>query len=148
MSDNERDAALLSVNERIDQLFRTLNASERLILLQRETLANVSSLAEQLKSELAGGHIPEDLIEDICRGSMIHLLSSRTQKLLRPLEDNGSIMFVKKQDRNIPGNLLLIVMPILSFSALSAPPRRVGACRCVARRPFADIGVDALSASC
>ena len=73
MSDNELDNTLLSLNERIDQLFRTLKASEKVILLQRETLANVSSLAEQLKSDVADGHIPEDLIEEICRRSMMRL---------------------------------------------------------------------------
>jgi DNA-binding response OmpR family regulator len=73
MSDSELDSALLSVNERIDKLFKTLKANEKVILVQRETLANISSLAEQLKSEIADGTIPEMLIEDICRRSMNHL---------------------------------------------------------------------------
>lgn len=73
MSDNELVNALLSVNERIDQLFKTLKANEKVILVQRETLANISSLAEQLKYELADGHIPESLIEDLCRRSGNHL---------------------------------------------------------------------------
>jgi DNA-binding response OmpR family regulator len=73
MSDNELDSSLLSLNEKIDQLFKTLKANERVILLQRESLANISSLAEQLKMELSEGNTPEDLIEDICRRSGNHL---------------------------------------------------------------------------
>jgi DNA-binding response OmpR family regulator len=73
MSDNELDSSLLSLNEKIDQLFKTLKANEKVILSQRESLANISSLAEQLKMEISDGNIPQDLIENICRRAGNHL---------------------------------------------------------------------------
>jgi DNA-binding NtrC family response regulator len=73
MSDKEFDSSLLSLNERIDQLFTTLKANEKIILLQRESLANISSLAEQLRMEISDGNNPDGLLDDICRRSGNHL---------------------------------------------------------------------------
>jgi DNA-binding NtrC family response regulator len=49
LMDSELDKSLVSLNKKIDKLFRLFKESERLILVQRESLANVAVCAEQLK---------------------------------------------------------------------------------------------------
>jgi len=66
MSHDELERALLSLNDEIDKLFAILKESEGIILSERESLALIANLAEQLKMNL-----PEDnnsnLVEEISR---------------------------------------------------------------------------------
>lgn len=65
MSDKELDHALLALNDQIDKLFRTLKESERILLLQRESLARIASLAEELNSGPREDSF-QHLVEEIC----------------------------------------------------------------------------------
>jgi DNA-binding response OmpR family regulator len=53
MQEMELDHALLSLSREIDRLFYVLRESERLILTERESLARVASLTEELKENMA-----------------------------------------------------------------------------------------------
>lgn len=67
MSHDELEQALSSLNDEIDKLFAILKESERIVLLERESLAFIANVAEQLKINL-----PEDdnnfgLVQEISR---------------------------------------------------------------------------------
>jgi hypothetical protein len=64
---------LLSLNDEIDKLFAILKDGERIILSERESLALIATLAEQLKLKPQGMDIDYDLVEEIARLSNIRL---------------------------------------------------------------------------
>jgi len=65
MSHNELEKALLSLNDEIDKLFTILKESERIMLSERESLALIAILAEQLKMNLP--EVDSNLVEEISR---------------------------------------------------------------------------------
>jgi DNA-binding response OmpR family regulator len=67
MSLNELERALLSLNDEIDKLFTILKESERIILSERESLAHIAILAEQLKMNLPEVDNNSNLVEEISR---------------------------------------------------------------------------------
>ncbi len=67
MSHNELERALLSINDEIDKLFAILKESERIMLSERESLALIAILAEQLKTNLPEEDSNSNLVEDISR---------------------------------------------------------------------------------
>jgi DNA-binding NtrC family response regulator len=73
MSNKELDKALLSVNDEIDKLFAALKENERVILIERESLSHIATLAEQLKANLQETDDIFDLVDQICRQSNIRL---------------------------------------------------------------------------
>jgi DNA-binding response OmpR family regulator len=66
MSHDELERALLSLNDEIDKLFAILKESEGIILSERESLALIANLAEQLKMNLPGDN-NSNLVEEISR---------------------------------------------------------------------------------
>ena len=66
MSHDELEQALLSLNDEIDKLFAILKESEGIILSERESLALIANLAEQLKINLHGDN-NFNLVEEISR---------------------------------------------------------------------------------
>jgi len=66
MSHDELERALLSLNDEIDKLFAILKESEGIILSERESLALIANLAEQLKINLHGDN-NFNLVEEISR---------------------------------------------------------------------------------
>jgi CheY-like chemotaxis protein len=67
MSHDELERALLSLNDEIDKLFSILRENERIVLAERESLALISNLAEQLKMNLKEMDSNYDLAEKISR---------------------------------------------------------------------------------
>ena len=67
MSHNELEKALLSLNDEIDKLFAILKESEGIILLERESLALIANLVEQLKANLPEVDNNSNLVEEISR---------------------------------------------------------------------------------
>ena len=67
MSHNELEQALLSLNDEIDKLFTILKESERIMLSERESLALIAILAEQLKMNLPEVDSNSKLVEEISR---------------------------------------------------------------------------------
>jgi DNA-binding response OmpR family regulator len=65
MSHDELEQALLSLNDEIDKLFTILKESERIMLSERESLAHIAILAEQLKMNLP--EVDSNLVEEISR---------------------------------------------------------------------------------
>ena len=65
MSHDELEKALLSLNNEIDKLFTILKDGERIILSERESLALIANLAEQLKMTLPEADNNYGLIEKI-----------------------------------------------------------------------------------
>ena len=52
MTDSELEQSLLSVSEEIDKFFATFKECEKIILAERESLAYIAALAEQLKIKI------------------------------------------------------------------------------------------------
>jgi hypothetical protein len=73
MSDDELERALLSISEEIDKFFVSFKECERIILTERESLAQIAALAEQLKSDFPAMSDCCELVEEICRLSGIRL---------------------------------------------------------------------------
>jgi hypothetical protein len=67
MSHDELERALLSLNDEIDKLFAILKESEGIILLERESLALIANLVEQLKANLPEVDNNSNLVEEISR---------------------------------------------------------------------------------
>jgi hypothetical protein len=67
MSHNELERTLLSLNDEIDKLFTILKESERIMLSERESLAHIAILAEQLKMNLPESDSNSNLVEEISR---------------------------------------------------------------------------------
>jgi len=67
MSHDELERALSSLNDEIDKLFAILKESERIVLSERESLAFIANLAEQLKMNLPEEDNTSDLVEEISR---------------------------------------------------------------------------------
>jgi hypothetical protein len=67
MSDNELEQTLLSVNDEIDKLFASFKECERIILTERESLAHIGVLAEQLKMNIPSMNDSYELVEEISR---------------------------------------------------------------------------------
>jgi DNA-binding NtrC family response regulator len=67
MSDNELEQALLFVSDEMDKLFANLKESERIILIERESLSHIAILAERLKMSLPEVGNNYDLVEEISR---------------------------------------------------------------------------------
>lgn len=69
LSDSELDQSLTSLNESIDELFRTVKECEKFVLTHRESLAHIAGYAEQLKSRIPEQDESRQLIDEICRHS-------------------------------------------------------------------------------
>lgn len=69
MTGKDLDQALLSLDEEIDKLFKVLKESEKLVLLERESLAHIATLAEQLKMNMSSEDDSRLLVEEIARRS-------------------------------------------------------------------------------
>jgi DNA-binding response OmpR family regulator len=67
MSESELDQALLSLNKEIDKLFKVLRESERLVLVERESLSRIASLAEQLRMDTPKDDRSYGFLEEISR---------------------------------------------------------------------------------
>jgi len=67
MSHDELERVLLSLSDEIDKLFAVLKESERIILSERESLALIANLAEQLKMNLEETDGNYDLAKEISR---------------------------------------------------------------------------------
>jgi CheY-like chemotaxis protein len=67
MSHDELERVLLSLSDEIDKLFAILKESERIILSERESLALIANLAEQLKMNLEEKDGNYDLAKEISR---------------------------------------------------------------------------------
>jgi len=67
MSHDELERVLLSLSDEIDKLFAILKESERIILSERESLALIANLAEQLKMNLEETDGNYDLAKEISR---------------------------------------------------------------------------------
>ena len=67
MSNSELDNVLVSLNKKIDNLFRLLKESERFALTQRENLAHIAGYAEQLKSHVPDTYQAYSLMDEICK---------------------------------------------------------------------------------
>jgi DNA-binding response OmpR family regulator len=67
MSDNKLEQALLSISEEIDRFFVSFKECERIILTERESLAQIGALAEQLKMSLCATNDCYELVEEISR---------------------------------------------------------------------------------
>jgi hypothetical protein len=67
MSHDELEKALLSLNAEIDTLFAILKESEKIMLSEREALALIAILAEELKMNLPEVDSNLNLVEEISR---------------------------------------------------------------------------------
>jgi DNA-binding NtrC family response regulator len=67
MTDNQLEQTLLSVSEEIDKFFVSFKECERIILTERESLAHIAALAEQLKMNLPVMSDCYELVEEISR---------------------------------------------------------------------------------
>jgi DNA-binding NtrC family response regulator len=73
MSEGGLDQALLALNEGIDSIFKTLRESEKLVLVEREALARIAGLAEQLKMDTPKEDRFFNFLDEISRLSGIRL---------------------------------------------------------------------------
>jgi len=73
MSGEDLEGTLLSFNDEIDELFSLLKESERIILIERESLSHIAILAEELKVRLKEGGSAYDLVEKISQLSSTRL---------------------------------------------------------------------------
>ena len=73
MSGEDLHGTLLSLNDEIDELFSLLKESERIILIERESLSHIAILAEELKIRLNEGDSTYDLVEKISQLSSTRL---------------------------------------------------------------------------
>lgn len=67
MTDSELEQSLLSVSEEIDKFFATFKECEKIILAERESLAYIAALAEQLKINIPSMSDCYELVEEISR---------------------------------------------------------------------------------
>ncbi len=67
MPDGELEQALLSVGDEIDKLFAALKQCEKMVLSERESLAHIAVLAEQLKANLPAAKESYELVAQIAR---------------------------------------------------------------------------------
>jgi DNA-binding NtrC family response regulator len=67
MSDNELEKSLLTLSEEIDKFFANFKECERMILTERESLAHIGVLAEQLKMNIPVMNECYELVEEIAR---------------------------------------------------------------------------------
>jgi DNA-binding NtrC family response regulator len=67
MPDDELDGIIERLNGVFDKICDILKESQRILLLQRESLANIASLAEQLKTNTSGPDSSNGLVEEIYR---------------------------------------------------------------------------------
>jgi DNA-binding NtrC family response regulator len=67
MSGNELEQALLYVSDEMDKFFETFKECERMILTERESLAHIAALAEQLKMNLSETSDNYALADEISR---------------------------------------------------------------------------------
>jgi DNA-binding NtrC family response regulator len=69
MTDEEQERAIVSLNDEIDKVFKLVKGCEKVILIQRESLANIAGLAEQLRGDMDEADKEVDLVNEICRQS-------------------------------------------------------------------------------
>jgi len=69
MSYEEMNNALVRLDSSIDRVFEILKEYERILLLQRESLAKIADLSEQVKSSMPGSANAVGFIEEISRES-------------------------------------------------------------------------------
>lgn len=67
MSDDELEQSLLTVSDEIDKFFASFKECERIILTERESLAHIAVLAEQLKMNIPVMNESYELVEEISR---------------------------------------------------------------------------------
>jgi DNA-binding NtrC family response regulator len=65
MSDEELERTLLSLNDEIDRLFLLLKESEKVILIERESLSHIAILAEELKMNCKEMDSSYNLVEKV-----------------------------------------------------------------------------------
>lgn len=69
MSDREVAKALVRLDSSIDRIFEVLKEYERILLSQRESLARISDLSEQVKSVMPDSASAAKIVEEISRES-------------------------------------------------------------------------------
>lgn len=67
MSDDQLEQTLLYVSDEIDKFFATFKECEKIVLTERESLAHIAVLAEQLKINLSATDTNYKLVEEISR---------------------------------------------------------------------------------
>ncbi len=65
--DGELEQTLMSVGDEIDKLFAALKQCEKMVLSERESLAHIAVLAEQLKANLPAEKESYELVQQISR---------------------------------------------------------------------------------
>ena len=68
-TDDERHDVLKSLDAKIDHFFRAQKNWERILIIQKEALANIAGYAEKLREDTPQTDTNYDMVEKICKES-------------------------------------------------------------------------------